>query len=477
MKGEPIQRRNQNILLGIRIFLDQTLITLAWVLAYFIRFSGWFDLSKGIPQPLLYFKLLPFIVVIWSGVFTAFGFYRRTGKHRTAFVEALDILQSCALATLGFIAFSYFYEEYRYSRWVLILFAGVHPWLVISGRSLLRKMLRLYRRNAPPRQILIIGSGGSVGQAVALSRLGDLTRGEIRGVLLAGDIKNQDEARKFCNEQHIALLEQPTDWSDFFVANPIQSVVIALPYRDFGYVEEHLEKIVNQVSDVKLLPDVSRFTRFASGIELIAGTPVISIHESPLAGVGAIQKRFLDIVGGLTGILLFSPLMIAIAALVKLTSKGPVFFAQERMGLDGKLFKVLKFRSMRTDAEAATGAVFAKPGDSRTTTIGAFLRRTSLDEIPQFFNVLRGDMSLVGPRPERPVFVHQFRRNIPGYMLRHKVKAGLTGWAQINGWRGDTSIERRIECDLFYIQNWSLWLDIRIMLLTTVRVLFDRNAY
>jgi exopolysaccharide biosynthesis polyprenyl glycosylphosphotransferase len=176
-------------------------------------------------------------------------------------------------------------------------------------------------------------------------------------------------------------------------------------------------------------------------------------------------------------LVVLSPLLFLIAALVKLTSPGPVLYSQERMGLDGRSFRMWKFRSMRVDAEARTGAVWAQASDGRRTAFGTFLRKTSLDELPQLWNVLRGDMSLVGPRPERPVFVQRFRKEIPYYMLRHKVQAGITGWAQVNGWRGNTSLDRRIECDLFYIRNWSYALDLKILTLTLWKGFIHKNAY
>ena len=222
---------------------------------------------------------------------------------------------------------------------------------------------------------------------------------------------------------------------------------------------------------------MSRFTRFASGIALVDGQPVISINESPLAGMGRLIKRGVDVCGAVVGLVLFGPVMGLIAVLVRLSSPGPVLYRQERMGLDGNSFWILKFRSMPVDAEKKSGAVWAKPADNRATWLGSLLRSSSLDELPQFLNVLRGEMSLVGPRPERPVFVGEFRMKIPGYMLRHKVKAGITGWAQVNGWRGDTSLEKRIECDLFYIQHWSVWLDLRIIFLTVFRGFLNKNAY
>jgi len=469
--------RRQQLLLVIRAASDMTMVCGAWVAAYYLRFNTVFESPKGIPDPILYFKLLPFILGIWFFVFAASGFYRRTGQHRSAFIEALDVIQTCALATVAFVAFSYFYEEYRYSRIALLAFAGLHPWLIITGRSLIRKALRVYRRHTPPRVVLVIGGGQMLERAINLGGIAELTRGDVMGVILVGDDDAQAEGLAICERMGVRVWPEQADWASFFAEHPVQSVLIALPYRAFGYVEQHLEQITNQVPEVKLLPDMTKFTKFATGIEIVGGTPIISVHESPLAGLGSVTKRLTDVFGAIVGLMVFGPVMLLIAILVPLTSRGPIFYRQERMGLDGRTFRIWKFRSMPIDAEAKSGAVWAKPNDNRPTWIGGIIRRTSIDELPQLFNILVGEMSLVGPRPERPVFVDQFRRKVPGYMLRHKVKAGLTGWAQVNGWRGDTSIERRIECDLFYIQNWSLWLDIRIIFLTILRGFINKNAY
>lgn len=472
-----MNRKAQDALLILRVLSDMSMVCLAWAIAYVARFSGIMPIPKGVPYPLLYFKLIPFIIGIWFVVLAASGFYRRTGHHRSAFVEALDILQSCFFATLAFIAFTYVYEEYRYSRVVMALFAVVHPWMIISGRSLIRKGLRVYRRSAPPRRSLVIGSGESLRHALDLGAAFDLSRGEIAGVILVGDDAQKLAGLALCRARDLLVVEQPADWTDYFSRNPVQSVVIALPHKSYDFLDSELEHIADQVPDVKLVPDLLRYTRFAAGVDVIDGTPVVTINESPLAGMGSVMKRALDIVGASFAIILFSPVMLTAALLVRVTSKGPILYRQERMGLDGKTFHMLKFRSMPIDAESKTGAIWATAGDLRATPVGRWLRRTSLDELPQFFNVLVGDMSLVGPRPERPIFVAQFRRKVPGYYLRHKTKAGITGWAQVNGWRGDTSIEKRIECDLFYIQNWSLWFDIRIMFLTVFKGFLSKNAY
>jgi Undecaprenyl-phosphate glucose phosphotransferase len=342
---------------------------------------------------------------------------------------------------------------------------------------MVRKALRVYRRRATPRRTLIIGSGEFIESAIKMAELGEVAANDLAGIILVGDPDQVNLGRTIAAKRQLTIYPDQTDWPSFFVEHPMQTVVVALPYKNFGWIEEKLEQIADQVPDVKLLPDLMKFTKLAAGIELISGVPVISIHDSPMAGVQGLFKRVLDIFGAAFALILFSPIMLLLSILVPLSSPGPIFYRQERMGLDGRTFRMLKFRSMPVDAESKSGAVFAKAGDNRATWLGSLLRKTSLDELPQFFNVLAGDMSLVGPRPERPVFVNDFRRKIPGYFLRHKVKAGITGWAQVNGWRGDTSIEKRIECDLYYIQNWSLGFDIRILLLTIVRGFIHKNAY
>ena len=456
---------------------DLLMVCISWVVAFQFRFSGFFPIPKGIPDAALYLKLLPFIGVIWFGVLAGNGFYRRTGRHRSAFIEALDILQSCFLATLGFIAFTYVYEEYRYSRVVMVIFACGHPWTLIAGRSLIRKALRRYRRKSIPRKTLVIGGGQILEHAIQLSLQGDLARGEVLGVILVGNPDQINQGQLIANHHSLRLFSLQKDWPEFFSRNPATSVIFAVPSNAYEILDKHLEQIADQVSDVQFVPDLQRIARFAAGVDIIDGLPVIRINESPLEGLGSIIKRSIDVLGAMVGLCIFGPLMALLAFAVKLSSAGPILYVQERMGLDGRTFRMFKFRSMPLDAERDTGPVWMSANDNRPTRIGKFLRSTNLDELPQFFNVLRGDMSLVGPRPERPVFVEQFRRKVPGYYLRHKTKAGMTGWAQVNGWRGNTSIERRIECDLFYIQNWSVWFDLKIIFLTLLRSFIDKNAY
>jgi Undecaprenyl-phosphate glucose phosphotransferase len=256
----------------------------------------------------------------------------------------------------------------------------------------------------------------------------------------------------------------------------IEQVFIALPLSEQPRLGALVDTLSATAADVLVVPDLLQFVSLHGGSHDFDGVPVVALRHGPVHGWDAVSKRAFDLVFGGLILLLVSPIMLAVAAAVKLTSRGPVFYRQERMGLDGRTFHILKFRSMRIDAEQS-GARWATSGDNRTTSIGAFLRKYSLDELPQFLNVLAGDMSLVGPRPERPVFIDKFKREIPRYQLRHKVKAGITGLAQVEGWRGNTSLERRIERDIYYIENWSLWLDFKILVRTALGGFLSKNAY
>ena len=272
---------------------------------------------------------------------------------------------------------------------------------------------------------------------------------------------------------------RPFVWEelDLFLTESAPQAIVIGPNDDGRYPMQKLfAKCAEHSVDVFVLPD---FSHVALGQKLhsVLGLSYWEINAPSLSILDLYLKRSFDFLLTLIGGLLISPLLLLLAIIVKATSKGPIFYGQERVGLDGKNFKMWKFRTMKVGAEAQTGAVWAIENDPRRTPLGTFLRKSSLDELPQIWNVLRGEMSLVGPRPERPVFVEKFKREIPSYMLRLKAKAGITGWAQINGWRGNTSLEKRIECDLLYIKNWSLWFDIKILVMTFWKGLFNKNAY
>jgi Undecaprenyl-phosphate glucose phosphotransferase len=256
----------------------------------------------------------------------------------------------------------------------------------------------------------------------------------------------------------------------------VDHLYVALTLEEHAKLLDLMEITSRECIDVKVVPDLLQFIALRARLEDLDGLPIINVNDVPLQGFNSWIKRTIDIVlSSLAALTLAIPFAI-IAALVKFTSRGPIFYQQERMGLDGKAFTVWKFRSMYLDAEDTSGPVWARDDDPRATPVGRWLRKLDLDELPQFLNVLKGDMSIVGPRPERPFFVEQFKHRIPQYMLRHKVKAGITGWAQVNGWRGNTSLEKRIEYDLYYIEHWSVALDLKIMWLTLIRGIFQRGA-
>jgi Undecaprenyl-phosphate glucose phosphotransferase len=257
----------------------------------------------------------------------------------------------------------------------------------------------------------------------------------------------------------------------------IEHVFIALPLNRYADARRVFDVLSQSMVEVRLVADVPNLAGLSLTTTNLDGLPIVGLRESPHFGLNVVFKRVMDVILALIGLLVLSPLLALLAVLVKLTSPGPVFYRQERCGLNGRSFHMLKFRSMAANAEQQTGAVWAVKNDARRTLFGAFLRRTSLDELPQLFNVLRGDMSLVGPRPERPVFIQRFRKTIPNYMSRHCVKAGITGWAQVHGWRGNTSLRKRLQYDLYYITHWTPWLDLRILWMTLFHGIIHRNAY
>jgi Undecaprenyl-phosphate glucose phosphotransferase len=275
----------------------------------------------------------------------------------------------------------------------------------------------------------------------------------------------------------VPILGVYEDIHKIFRETKIDIFFVALPIIEYERLAFLLEELQNYSSDIKVIPGVYEFLGLRGGVDELDDLPIVSLQSSPLYGWNSVFKRIFDLLFGSLILILTSPFLLIISLLVKGTSKGPILYRQERMGMDDHLFPMLKFRTMQVEAEEETGPIWAKEDDPRRTKVGAFLRKTSLDELPQLFNVLKGEMSLVGPRPERPNFIEEFRNKIPLYMLRHKIKTGMTGWAQVNGWRGNTSLEKRLEHDLYYIQHWSIGLDLRILLLTLWKGFFSKSAY
>lgn len=457
---------------GINRVLDACVIACVWLISYWLRFEiPIVEVTKGFPEFSTYAALSPLIIVLWQMVFSALGVYQNQKILRRTH-EAQSVLKAHAAAMVLFLAITYLFSEYKYSRVVMIYFGLLGALLLILFRLGIRNFLRRIRkRGFQLKRVLIVGEGKPIDFLVhRIERFPEL------GLKIVGALTHEKSQLKTVSGQPV--VGKYADLSDKIKTLKVNHVLVALPRNQSGEdLDRILEMIKDDTVDIQIVPDLHEYMRLGCEVEDFDGLPIVNLNDSPLDGWGALAKRVTDIIVSLIALLFFLPIMLLVALAVKLTSPGPVLFRQERMGLDGKTFGMFKFRSMRTDAEEKTGAVWAQKNDDRKTPIGGFLRSSSLDELPQLWNVLKGDMSLVGPRPERPVFVSQFKSEIPGYMLRHKVKAGITGWAQVNGWRGNTSLDQRIECDLYYIKNWSYGLDIKILILTLFRGFIHKNAY
>lgn len=451
---------------------DLFVVTLAWLLSYWIRFeSELVEIDKGVPSFEHYLPMVLFIWLIWAFVFRKMGLYRpMRGVRPTR--EVWTLLNANALALLLLLSITYLVREKSipFSRLVFVYFGIFATVFTIVQRTFLRAVLReIRRRGFNLRYLLIVGAGKAAGDIASRMRL----HREL-GIQLVGCLSKTGAEER--GPKGIPVLGSYSDLKSVLSKLDIDQVMVALPLEDNHVMPDLMEQMADSLVDVRIVPDIYQFIQLGGEIEEFEGLPVINIQSTQLDGLNLFLKRALDVVLGVILFLLFLPLMFLIAVLIKLTSRGPIIYRQDRVSYDGSRFTIYKFRTMTTDAERA-GPGWTKPRDARVTPLGKFLRSWSLDELPQLLNVIRGDMSMVGPRPERPVFISEFRKRIPKYMLRHKVPAGITGWAQINGWRGDTSIDKRIECDLYYIENWSLLLDLKILFITLFRGWRDRNAY
>jgi putative colanic acid biosynthesis UDP-glucose lipid carrier transferase len=356
-------------------------------------------------------------------------------------------------------------------RWIVTWWA-LGLLFVLTARSLLSHALQWLRaRGWSQGRIVLVGLNQ---MAVAVSR--QLNHSSWAGLQVVGYVDDLSEKQPLVSDVSLSRLGDLEDLTSIVANQAIDEVWIAFPGESLAeraqYQLRHLPVSIRLVIDCYAFKQ----SKFLS-LNTVAGIPTLDVSVSPLHGVNRYIKEIEDRLFAFILLLLISPLMLLIAVGVKLSSKGPVFYRQERVGWNNRSFTILKFRSMPVNAEAKTGAVWAKPGEMRATRFGAFLRKTSLDELPQLINVLMGDMSLVGPRPERPDFVEVFKDQVPNYMKKHMVKAGITGWAQVNGWRGDTDLNRRIEHDLYYIQHWSVWFDLEIALRTVLTGFINKNAY
>ena len=449
---------------------DLVLVAACWLLAYWLRFhvAGPPLPYQNLPPLADYLLMLLPILVVWGVAFRAFGLYRprRIGSHLS---EAADVAKASTMGALVLVAvMTFFFRGYDYSRVVIVYFWLLSIGVVWFSRAAFREGLRFARRRGYNLRYAVVVGGGELAATVVRRMQG---RPDV-GIQVLGVVADEKDAATGAR-----WLGTYSDLRAVLDAHQVDHVVLALAHEDYGRLAGLLDAVGDEPVTIHVVPDLLRFASLRGGVEQFEGMPFIHLRESPLYGWSSVAKRVFDFVFSLATLAVIWPVLLTVAVAVRLSSPGPVLYRQERMGLDGRRFHMLKFRTMLPDAERQTGPKWADPADERRTGLGAFLRRFSLDELPQFFNVIRGEMSVVGPRPERPVFVEQFRQTVPGYMLRHKVKSGITGWAQVHGLRGNTSLEKRIQYDIEYIERWSVWLDLKIIAMTVVRVLVDRNAY
>ena len=448
---------------------DLALIAIAWMGAYGIRFFTVFESPLGIPPVSDYaFALFAILPLAWV-------FLRRQGLYEPRRLgslseEAIDIVKATVAGITLLLAASFFFKTSEtFSRGAVMAFSVLAPALLVLLRVSVRGLLRQARIRGFNRRYMLVVGGGRLAEEV----IGRLSAHPESGIYIRGVLAEGSIGRRVSG---VPVIGSYADLAEVVGRDRVDQVVVALPHEQWPLLDKIFKELEDSTVTVKFAPDLLHILTLRSSIEELDGLPIIGLRETPLLGWASVYKRSFDILGSSGLMLVGLPVLFGIALLVRSTGAGGVFYRQRRVGLDGREFDMLKFRTMRFEAEK-NGAVWPSKQDSRRTRVGAILRRLSLDELPQLWNVFRGEMSLVGPRPERPVFIEEFRREIPGYMLRHKVKSGMTGWAQVHGWRGDSSLHRRIEHDIYYIQNWSAGLDVRILLMTVSSVFRARNAY
>jgi Undecaprenyl-phosphate glucose phosphotransferase len=481
-----MMRRYNRLLVAFYVITDALLAMAAFVVAYLLRFetaiADFIPVTKGQPPFEQYVNMLPFVGLLVPVAFHVQGLYRlRRGRTRVDDFFAVFV-GSILAVVLGLIGTLY-YQNYQVpkelqgqglyvvSRPVWMLFLAINVSVTYTSRELVREALeRRWRAGIGLKRVIIAGAG-DLGRLVA----DKLLEHRELGFKLVGFLDDR-AAGDHIGYRGLPLLGTLDEGAEILRQERIDHLYIALPLEEHVKMLHLVEGTSREGIDVHVVPDLLQFIALRARLENLDGVPIISLNDVPLRGFNSVLKRTIDVaISGAALIVLGIPLLI-IAWIVRWSSPGNVFYTQERMGLDGRAFQVYKFRSMYEGAEDESGPVWARENDPRCTPVGRWLRRFDLDELPQFWNVLRGDMSIVGPRPERPYFVEQFKHRIPQYMLRHKVKAGITGWAQVNGWRGNTSLEKRIEYDLYYIENWSVGLDLKIMWLTVLKGI-QKHAY
>ena len=463
-------KQNQKLVNKGLVIVDALVIIAAFLLAWYIRIhSGIMEVEGGFLSFEEY--LIPVLIMI-PVYLIIYNFKRLYNTERMVFLskEIINIIVANLWGIIIFTGLLFVNKQIDYSRSFLVIFLVVS--IIIT--SLERVIIRLFMRRARRKGLNVkytVFVGFSDGTKKFNKLINDNKHWGYKVLGIFEDFNVEHENLEYLGE--ISKLD------DYLSENKdVDEIIITLEMKDYDKLKGIIATCEKLGVRVQIIPNYYKYLPAKPYVEEIGGIPLINMRYIPLDNIlNKSVKRIIDIVGSLIAIIITSPIMIIVSILIKTTSKGPLIFKQERIGLNRKPFVMYKFRSMREQDPEKEKLDWTVKNDPRKTTIGTFIRKTSIDELPQFFNVLKGDMSLIGPRPERPFYVEKFKDEIPKYMVKHQVRPGITGWAQVNGWRGDTSIEKRIECDIYYIENWSLALDIKIVFMTLYKGFINTNAY
>ena len=465
---------NQKYFNGLHVLLDALAIAGSYILAWYLKFEGPFVTEgAGALSMDFYFKALYFLVPGYLILYYWFKLYTPKRIH-TLEREMLDIIKVNSVGVAFFLMAITAFKlgDGNFSRVLIFLFFIINIVITLGFRIVLRTSLRYFRKKGYNlKHILLVGYSRAAEEYISRINANPQWGYVVRGIL-------DNHVPAGTSYKGVMVLGTIENLEVVLPLSHLDEIAVTLSLADYDILEQIVSLCEKTGVHTKFIPDYYSLIPNKPYTEDLNGLSVINIRYVPLTNtINKMAKRTVDIIGSACGLLLLSPLLLVLATLVKTSSKGPIIFKQERVGLHNKKFYMYKFRTMEVQTEAEEQKGWTVKNDPRVTKVGAIMRKTSLDELPQLWNILIGDMSIVGPRPERPQFVEKFKEEIPRYMIKHQVRPGLTGWAQVNGYRGDTSIRRRIECDLYYIENWSMFLDIKIMFMTVFKGFVNENAY
>ncbi|MBI1871730.1 MAG: undecaprenyl-phosphate glucose phosphotransferase [Chlamydiae bacterium] len=450
-----------------QVLVDGLIFYLTFYLAFWIRFhSGLLEVTRGIPSFHLYLENFPAATIVMLLIFKSMNLYGKKGLVRG--VRSSQVIKAVGLGMMVLMAITFVYRDVSYSRMLVVVAWFLCCLTILMGRKLLEKLDRsLYQRLGLKKRVLVLGTNELSEKVMnGLKAYGEFY--EVLGAL-------SDSSHEFSKKDLAPILGSLSDLPQILSKKKVDEVILTISELEQSKIIEIIFDCEKEMAHFRMIPNLFEMLTSQVEIENFYGVTLLGLKQFPLEKtMNRFWKRGVDILGSILGLTVGFPVFILLAAWVKKDSWGPIFYRQERVGEDGKVFTLVKFRTMRVDAEEKSGPVWATEDDPRRTGLGRFLRKYNLDELPQLWNVLKGEMSLVGPRPERPHFVNEFKMRVPRYMSRHKIKSGMTGWAQVNGLRGNTSISERLKYDLYYLENWSILFDIKIILKTLSN---QKNAY